>query len=795
VRISCVVLTLLFGAGMVWAQSGDPNPVTGTVLGQVRERVSQQVLPGANVTVEGTRQGATTGTDGTFRIDGLAEDVYAISVSFIGYEPAHLNDVRVVRGKVTVIPDIELAEALVVGDEIVVTSGFFENEKRAPVSTYNYTREEIWRSPGAAGDVFRALETLPGVSSAGGEFSSFSVRGGSPKDNVILIDNIPFDRVTHFTGGSTEEQDKLGGRFSIFAPNLVEKAEFQAGGFSAIYGGKNASILHLEIREGNPEDRTVDGRIDVLGAELNYSGPLGMGDDAGLLLSVRRQDFTRILELTGQGEFGSPRFLDAIGKATIEVGDRHKVSFLGILSTEAFDRDVDDILDADRVDETSQEVIDYDEDKALAAMTWRNILSSGVIESSLYYRTTLRDVLVSRAEPSLSDPADLMLASDFSVRDTRTINDSDQELGVRSIWTHVLKKGSSVRSGMDWTSTWFDNRFRLLGRDTLYVYDQSDRRFSGHDFVVVNPADVDNDFKDNKNLFAAFTEFSLAAGRLSANLGVRYEYSQFSDKSTFSPRASASYDLGSKTRLSLAGGVYYQTPDFQVLARDPRNLELSNEHAVHLVGGLTRYFGNSLKWTAEGYVKRRNDLVVWNDRSTFVRSNDGEGWTSGVDLSLVKRLRRKFYGQVNYSYSWSEQDDNNGEQSYPSDFNQPHLFNILGGYEFNKDWTLSAKWKYATGRPADRYVVNEDVFGDPGFIRFSKEVVAENRERLPDFHTFNIRVDYRKQFKRFALVNFLDVVNVYNYLNVNEARFLPLTGLEDERGFKILPTMGSKIEF
>lgn len=44
-------------------------------------------------------------------------------------------------------------------------------------------------------------------------------------------------------------------------------------------------------------------------------------------------------------------------------------------------------------------------------------------------------------------------------------------------------------------------------------------------------------------------------------------------------------------------------------------------------------------------------------------------------------------------------------------------------------------------------------------------------------------------------MNFIDVVNVYNYLNVNEARFLPLTGLEDERGFRILPTMGSKIEF
>ncbi|MFB3056427.1 MAG: TonB-dependent receptor plug domain-containing protein, partial [Ignavibacteriaceae bacterium] len=115
-------------------------------------------------------------------------------------------------------------------------------------------------------------ETRDGRSS-GGEFSAFSVRGGSPKENIILIDNIPFGKVTHFNGGS-EEQEAQGGRFSIFAPGLIEEANFQAGGFSAIYGGKFSSFLDLKIKEGNTENPTVDGRIDVLGWEVNYDGPL-----------------------------------------------------------------------------------------------------------------------------------------------------------------------------------------------------------------------------------------------------------------------------------------------------------------------------------------------------------------------------------------------------------------------------------------------------------------------------------------------------------------------------------------
>ena len=98
------------------------------------------------------------------------------------------------------------------------------------------------------------METLPGVSTSGGEFSAFSVRGGSPEENMILIDNIPFDKVSHFSGGSTEEQDKQGGRFSIFAPDLIEEARFQGGGFSAVYGGKLASFLDIERLLERPND-------------------------------------------------------------------------------------------------------------------------------------------------------------------------------------------------------------------------------------------------------------------------------------------------------------------------------------------------------------------------------------------------------------------------------------------------------------------------------------------------------------------------------------------------------------
>ena len=59
----------------------------------------------------------------------------------------------------------------------MVSAGYFREDAQAPVSSFTYTRDEIRRTPGATGDIFRAMETLPCV---------------SPKENIILIDNISF---------------------------------------------------------------------------------------------------------------------------------------------------------------------------------------------------------------------------------------------------------------------------------------------------------------------------------------------------------------------------------------------------------------------------------------------------------------------------------------------------------------------------------------------------------------------------------------------------------------------------
>ena len=171
----------LFSHTALWAVEN------GQIAGRVIDRASQQPMSGANIQLLGTQLGTLTGADGSFVIKAVAENIYKLQVSFIGYQTYIETDVRVVRNKSTYIEEIELSQGSIELNSVVVTSGFAEDDDEAPVSNFKYSREQIFRTPGSTGDIFRAIEALPGVSTSGGEFSAFSVRGGTHRLQHIHV--------------------------------------------------------------------------------------------------------------------------------------------------------------------------------------------------------------------------------------------------------------------------------------------------------------------------------------------------------------------------------------------------------------------------------------------------------------------------------------------------------------------------------------------------------------------------------------------------------------------------------
>src|SRR5690606_29920162 len=123
----------------------------------------------------------------------------------------------------------ELLREQTLAEEVLVRARQADTFSSAS-STY-LDREALRSAVGGGADPLLSLDGLPGLA-ATGEFASFSVRGRGPRDNLLFVDDFPFDKVVHFDATLGEDEDiGGGGRFSIFAPNVISGAEFSPGGW------------------------------------------------------------------------------------------------------------------------------------------------------------------------------------------------------------------------------------------------------------------------------------------------------------------------------------------------------------------------------------------------------------------------------------------------------------------------------------------------------------------------------------------------------------------------------------
>jgi hypothetical protein len=276
-------------------------------------------------------------------------------------------------------------------------------------------------------------------------------------------------------------------------------------------------------------------------------------------------------------------------------------------------------------------------------------------------------------------------------------------------------------------------------------------------------------------------------------VGARYEHSPISGRDDVVPRASVAFPTVGGFAFNLGGGAYLQDPDLAVVESNPANVLLPPARSTHLIGGVSRLLRPDVQFTVEGYYKTLRDLAVLQSHTTNLQLATGTGFASGVDIDLVKRLTDRLFGQASYSYSVSKRNDNRGGPTYDGDNNQPHSFNLVSGYTLNSTWSFSGKFKFATGRPTDDYVIHANVLAGSGPLRYSREITDHNAGRFPNLSTLNLRADYQTQAGSVGIDAFLDVLDVYNRLNANNIRLVERTGETVFEGVRIVPTFGLKL--
>lgn len=788
-----VAWLLIGGTTASLAQPADST--AGNLRGQVLDALNQRPIAGAEVDlIENGSVLTSSRADaaGEFSIDGVAEGVYTLRVSAPGYRTASDQNVRVVAGKISQ-SSFTLIESSSQAEELIVIGAAIDADPFAAVTATRISREEIRSAVGSGGDIFRGLDSLPGVV-ATGEFSNFTVRGRGPRDNLIFVDGIPFDKVVHFDQTLGEDEDiGGGGRFSIFAPNIIGGASFEPGGWSAAYGGRNGSLLLLDIAAGNPNTPTVSARIDVAGGELTYDGPSYFSDNTSLLLSARYFDFGNVFKLIGQDDIGDPEVADIIFKTVTDVSDSHTIELLAIYSPEDFIRDVDNV--AKSPDFEDSDLLSSEQDSFLIGGTWTWLVGdTGRLTNRIFLRDSDKTSSQGESFPDLAGPNPT--AENIPVReDVLTIVENEQEIGWRSDFS--METGMGLLSlGARVSRVKLDFQTQLSGDLFVYVYDQNDFRADpNQNFVVLTPARFNSIFDAKETRYAAYADHAFVAGDFTVRPGLRVGRDGFSSETMLSPRLSATWQATRNANISATAGIFYQQPRFLDLAADPTNNQLKNERTDQISLGFEYFIRQAGRFTAEVYYQDLKDLVVLGDDSSGLASNNGSGHSEGIDVTLERRMIDTWSANMTYSYSRSRRNDNDGTPSYAADFNRPHSFTFGGVWEPNDRWAFGAKWKYASGRPTDAFIIHEDVFNDPTFIRFSKELTANNVNRLRDYHTLNIRIDYRRRIGTVSLVTFLDIINAYGRNNVSSLEWDERRGVNVIGDFGVFPQIGLKLEF
>ncbi|MFT7163005.1 MAG: ferric enterobactin receptor, partial [Bacteroidia bacterium] len=260
----------------------EPTQFDFSFTGKIVDFESGETLPYANVYVKSTKTGATSNIDGYFTLLNVPSDTSTLVVQYIGYlkEEFHLSPEMLEKGVKIGIQAIGTQL-----DEVIISDKKEHMMKASEgVSMVKVSPAQLSSLPSLGEkDIFRSLQLLPGISGTNETSSGLYVRGGTPDQNLVLLDGFTVYHVDHFYGF-----------FSAFNANAIKDVQLYKGGFEAKYGGRLSSVVELTGKSGNTNK--VSGNVGLSAVTGNASIEVPFADGDGTFLFAGRRSYTDIIQ-------------------------------------------------------------------------------------------------------------------------------------------------------------------------------------------------------------------------------------------------------------------------------------------------------------------------------------------------------------------------------------------------------------------------------------------------------------------------------------------------------------------
>ncbi|MBD0401002.1 carboxypeptidase-like regulatory domain-containing protein [Flammeovirga sp. EKP202] len=196
-----------------------------------------EVIPFASVYLKSSMKGTSANDNGKFELVAVLNPSDSLMVSAIGY-----TEVAFSVSNLSNPVQLKLSKNSTTLEAVEIYGG--SGKTLEEMTAMQMTGMDIVRNASANGDLYQALQTLPGTSKVGDQTGLF-VRGGDATETQTIIDGTV---ATNPFLGNTPNMPSRG----KFDPFMFEGTTFTTGGYSAEYGQALSSVLLLET-EGIPE--------------------------------------------------------------------------------------------------------------------------------------------------------------------------------------------------------------------------------------------------------------------------------------------------------------------------------------------------------------------------------------------------------------------------------------------------------------------------------------------------------------------------------------------------------------
>lgn len=732
-------------------------PQQGLVYGWVRAEGSLEPVPFASVEVVGHRT-VLTDQHGYYVIPAVPAGEVRLRVGMLGYGSSDST---------VVVPDGDrvrvdfVLPTRPVRLETIRVEGDAEGLKGASTPGPPPLRIDaptIALAPGLAEkDAFRAIQMLPAVAAASDFSSALYIRGGSPDQNVVLVDGAPIFNPYH-----------LGGLFSAIDPDAVATMEVLPGGLPASEADRVSGVVKVWTRDGGRDRVRAHGALGLVSSRLGIDGPLPT-EGGTYLVSARRTYFD--LMTKGAYELGMIdilfpySFTDAHLKITQDIGPAGRLNISGYINDEGV--------------HTPREL----EPDQRTRFKW------GTRAGSIAYRQPVGGsflATITLAGTSFDGSFD-----SFELDPTG----GSEAIADTAFLGRITMRDVVTNAGL----TWYRAGHEVKAGAQLDLYDFR-YHFQLGDLVVTDHGGDDDPVRDIFSALGETAGITTLAGYLedewtirddlAVRLGVRSLHAPELGTEVM-PRVGLRWSVDDRLTVTAGGGRYAQP------IHSLRNEESALSSIIpyellvpasagsgfliseDVVAGL-EYRRPDARVRLDAYYKRYPSLPTpplsddpLNAPIFATGFRRGSGWSSGLEaLAQYRRGRSVIMGS--YALTWAERNLDN--DLYPPRFQRLHMLDVTGGLAFGGGGLLTTRLAAGSGQPFTPAIGSRtSMLWDPrtgGYRRIPTQVVLgeHNSERLPAYLRLDLGIRNESERRWFGrdvtIVPYFQVLNVLGNRNV-----------------------------